>query len=53
MIYLSLRDQLREERRKNEAMQSALETATANLDYIAMMTDVDLDEETEEVEVNE
>lgn len=57
MKYLGLREQLRIERRKNDALRSELLRAKANTDYIAMMTGVDVDEtaedEPKEVEHNE
>lgn len=44
-MFKSTKEQLREERRKNEALQAELNRANANLEYVAMMADVDLDEE--------
>lgn len=41
--YKSLREQLIGERNKNEQLQYQLEKANADLYYIAMMTDVDLE----------
>lgn len=38
---------LREERRKREAMEANAAQSAANIDYIAMMTDVELPEEGE------
>ena len=43
--YKSLHEQLIEERNKNEQLQYQLEKANADLYYIAMMTDVDLEED--------
>ncbi len=48
MKYLGLREQLRIERRKNDALCSELLRAKANTDYIAMMTGVDVDETAED-----
>jgi hypothetical protein len=48
MKYLGLREQLRIERRKNDALRSELLRAKANTDYIAMMTGVDVDETAED-----
>lgn len=43
--YKSLHEQLIEERNKNEQLQYQLEKANADLYYIAMMADVDLEED--------
>lgn len=51
--YKSLREQLIEERNKNEQLQYQLEKANADLYYIAMMTDVDLEEDSEVPENDE
>lgn len=54
MKYLTVEDQLKKERRKNEALQAQLLKATADLDYVAMMSDIDLEtEEPQEVDKNE
>lgn len=37
------KEQLREERQKNERLTAALAKANADLEYIAMMADIDLD----------
>lgn len=42
-MFKSTKEQLREERRKNEALQAELNRANANLEYVAMMADVGLD----------
>lgn len=44
MKHLGLREQLLFERRKSEALEAELLLTKANADYIAMMTDVDIDE---------
>ncbi len=46
--YLSLKEQLLKERAKNEALKAQAVKNAADIDYIAMMTDVEL--ETEEAE---
>lgn len=43
--YIPLQEQVIIERRKNNELRSKLQKATSDLDYIAMMTDVDLDSE--------
>lgn len=45
--------QLREERRKNEALTAELDKAKADLAYVSMMVDVDLGQPVEEGERNE
>ena len=42
------KQQLQEERRKNMALTARLEQIKANLVYVAMMTSVELDSDTEE-----
>ena len=42
--------QLMEEKKKNAELQAKLEKTNADIEYIAMMTDVELEEETEDVE---
>ena len=49
--YKSLKVQLLEERKKREKAQSDLQKATADMDYIAMMCDVEL-ETTDEKEID-
>ncbi|MBQ6065246.1 MAG: hypothetical protein IJK89_00355 [Clostridia bacterium] len=48
--YKSVKELLFEERRDNERLRAALRRTTADLEYLAMMTDVKLDggEKTEE-----
>lgn len=41
----TIKEQLVEERRKNEALLSELIRVNANLEYVAMMTDVDINDE--------
>lgn len=45
--YVPVREQLQLERKKTAQLQSSLEKASADIEYIAMMTDIELDEETE------
>ena len=42
------KQQLQEERRKNMALTARLEQTEANLVYVAMMTSIELDSDTEE-----
>ncbi len=48
--YKDTKRQLMEEKKKNAELQAKLEKTNADVEYIAMMTDVELDEETEENE---
>lgn len=50
-MLVTLRRQLRETRRENEALLAELNRAKANLDYVVMMTGAEVDEpkQTEEV----
>ena len=43
MQYLSLKDQLLKERQKNAALTAEAAKNTADIDYIAMMCDVELE----------
>ena len=45
--FRSTKEQLLEERRKNTKLQVDIAKATADIEYIAMMTDVDIEEEAE------
>ena len=49
--YKNIYKQLIEVRNKNAALQAELDKTNANVDYIAMMTDIELEEESEDVEV--
>lgn len=51
MKYLSLKDQLMQEREKNAAIGAAQAQDAANIEYVAMMCDVELGED-EPTEVN-
>ena len=45
--FKSTREQLVEERRKNAQLQAALDKTSADVEYIAMMTDVELEDDEE------
>lgn len=47
MKYLSVKEQLRAERRKNEAREAENAKTKADIDYVAMMSGVELEVETE------
>lgn len=51
--FKSTREQLLEERRKNAQLQAALDKTNSDVEYIAMMTDVELESEETEVEEND
>jgi|GEM_PF-7090052 len=53
MKYLNHEEQLRQERRKYEALAAQTAKQQADLDYVAMMSGVDLDPETEEENSND
>lgn len=44
----NIQEQIVEERRKNEALLSEMLKAKADMEYLAMMSDIELDEEEEE-----
>lgn len=48
-VYKDTKRQLMEEKKKNAELQAKLEKTNADIEYLAMMTDVEL-EETEEIE---
>lgn len=50
MRYTTLEEQLRSE---NRLLREQSERTTANVDYIAMMCDIDLESEDEDEEVND
>jgi len=52
-VYKRIREQLLEERRKSARLEAALVKTNADVEYIAMMTDVEIDDEDEEMEVQE
>lgn len=43
--YRSIREQMLDERNKNAVLAAALAKANADIAYVAMMTDVDIDDE--------
>ena len=45
--YKDIKKQLLEEKKKNAALQAKLAKTNADVEYIAMMTDVELEEESE------
>jgi hypothetical protein len=47
--YKSIHEQLFEERRKNAKLQAQIAKANADLEYIAMMADIDIEEDETEV----
>lgn len=50
--FKSTREQLLEERRKNAQLQAALDKTNSDVEYIAMMADIELEED-EEMEVED
>lgn len=48
-VYKSVKEQLLDDRKKNAELQAALTKANADIEYIAMMTDVDIEPEDQEV----
>lgn len=53
MKHLTLKEQLKIERRKNEALQAKLLKNQSDVDYIAMMCDVELECEASETPMTE
>ena len=50
-LYKSVKDQLVEERKKREAAEAKLNKASADVDYIAMMCDVELETEANDEQI--
>lgn len=50
--YKSIHEQLFEERRKNAKLQAQVDKANADIEYVAMMADVDIEEDETEVTDN-
>ena len=48
--YIPLKEQVMEERRKNAALKALLDKNASDIDYIAMMCDVELDIDNNETE---
>lgn len=51
--YISLQQQLIDERKKNAVLKAQTEKNAADIVYIAMMSDVELDTDETEVDANE
>lgn len=49
--YTSLKEQVLIERQKNTALKAQTDKNSADIDYIAMMSDIELDSEPDETEV--
>lgn len=45
--HLNIKEQLRKEQERNRELQSKLAKAIGDMEYIAMMTDVELDQDDE------
>lgn len=50
--YKSIQDQFIEAQQKNRLLESNIMQLQANLDFVAMMSDIDIDNEEEEAESN-
>lgn len=53
MRYISIRQQLIEERRKNAALRAQTKQNSADIDYIAMVADIDLENDEDNKEVSD
>lgn len=51
--YTSLKEQVLIERQKSVAIKAQAEKNAADIDYIAMMNDIELDSESDETEVDD
>jgi hypothetical protein len=51
-LYKNVKEQLADEQKKNAKLQAQLNKALADIEYLSMMTDVEMDTETEEMEEN-
>lgn len=51
--YIPVEKQLVEEKNKNAQLRAENAELAANVDYLAMMCDIELDDDVEEVTVNE
>ena len=51
--YMPLKEQLMEERKKNAVLKAQTDKNASDIDYIAMMTDVELDTGSDETEEDE
>lgn len=50
--YKSIQDQFIETQQKNRLLESNIMQLQANLDFVAMMSDIEIDNEEEEAEAN-
>lgn len=50
--YKSIQDQFIEAQQKNRLLESNIMQLQANLDFVAMMSDIDIDNEEEEAKAN-
>ena len=51
--FISAREQLVKERQKNAAMQAQIAKANRDIEYLAMMTDIEMEQEEDEQEVQD
>ena len=51
--FISAREQLVKERKKNAAMQAQIAKANSDIEYLAMMTDIEMEQEEDEQEVQD
>lgn len=51
--FISAREQLVKERQKNAAMQAQIAKANNDIEYLAMMTDIEMEQEEDEQEVQD
>lgn len=51
--FISAREQLVKERQKNAAMQAQIAKASSDIEYLAMMTDIEMEQEEDEQEVQD
>ena len=51
--FISAREQLVKERRKNAAMQAQIAKANSDIEYLAMMADIEIEQEEDEQEVQD
>lgn len=49
--FISAREQLVKERQKNATMQAQIAKANSDIEYLAMMTDIEMEQEEDEQEV--
>lgn len=51
--FISAREQLVKERQKNAVMQAQIAKANSDIEYLAMMTDIEMEQEEDEQEVQD